>query len=45
MDVCFAGWEGRREQDRFVQLFVEDGSSSSAADVPVEALVADLVEI
>ena len=34
-----------RKQDRLVQLFVEDGSSSSAADVPREALVADLVEI
>ena len=45
---CRLGREKRtpsRKQDRPVQLFVEDGSSSSAADVPVEAPVGDLVEI
>ena len=45
---CRLGREKRtpsRKQGRVVQLFVEDGSSSSAADVPVEAPVGDLVEI
>ena len=45
---CRLGREKRtpsRKQGGVVQLFVEDGSSSSAADVPVEAPVGDLVEI
>ena len=45
---CRLGREKRtpsRKQGRVVPLFVEDGSSSSAADVPVEAPVGDLVEI